>query len=92
MKNVRELLFFTFYCLVPFAPSHAAHTDISFKYRLLAIIEQKSPCLPHRPGLERLALPPCQDSFNQKAQINVVLWGSVNCKLLLIPTNEICSR
>lgn len=36
--------------LVPFASSHAAHTDISFKYRLLAIIEQKSPCLPHGPG------------------------------------------
>lgn len=67
--------------LVPFAPSHAAHTDISFKYRLLAIIEQKSPCLPHRPGLECLALSACQDSFNQKAQINVVLWAlsTVNC-------------
>lgn len=67
--------------LVPFAPSHAAHTDISFKYRLLAIIEQKSPCLPHGPGLECLTLLACQDSFNQKAQINVVLWAlsTVNC-------------
>lgn len=67
--------------LVPFAPSHAAHTDISFKYRLLAIIEQRSPCLPHRPGLECLTSPTFQDSFNQKAQINVVLWAlsTVNC-------------
>jgi len=67
--------------LVPFAPSHAAHTDISFKYRLLAIIEQKSPCLPHGPGVECLTLLACQDSFNQKAQIKVVLWAlsTVNC-------------
>lgn len=67
--------------LVPFAPSHAAHTDISFKYRLLAIIEQKSPCLPHGPGLECLTLPAYKDSFNHKAQINVVLWAlsTVNC-------------
>lgn len=67
--------------LVPFAPSHAAHTDISFKYRLLAIIEQKSPCLPHGPGLECLTLPVYKDGFNHKAQINVVLWAlsTVNC-------------
>lgn len=26
---------------VPFAPGRPAHTDISFKYRLLAIMEQK---------------------------------------------------
>lgn len=67
--------------LVPFAPGHAAHSDISFKYRLLAIIEQKSPCLPHRPGVECLTLPACQDSFNQNAQMNVVLWAlsTVNC-------------
>lgn len=32
--------------LVPFASSHAARTDISFKYRLPAIIQAKSPCLP----------------------------------------------
>lgn len=67
--------------LVPFAPGHAAHSDISFKYRLLAIIEQKSPCLPHRPSAECLTMSACQDSFNQKAQINVVLWAlsTVNC-------------
>lgn len=67
--------------LVPFAPGHAAHSDISFKYRLLAIIEQKSPCLPHRPCVECLTLSACLDSFNQKAQINVVLWAlsTVNC-------------
>lgn len=67
--------------LLPFAPSRAAHADISFKYRLLAIIEQKSPRLPHEPGLECLASPACQDSFNQKAQIKVVLWAlsTVNC-------------
>lgn len=67
--------------LVPFAPSHAAHTDISFKYRLLAIIEQKTPCLPHKPSLDCRALLACPHSFNQKAQINVVLWAlsTVNC-------------
>lgn len=67
--------------LVPFALGHAAHRDISFKYRLLAIREQKSPRLPHRPTVECLMLSTCQDSFNQKAQINVVLWAlsTVNC-------------
>ena len=65
----------------PFAPSHAAHTDISFKYRLLAIMEQKSPCPPHKPDLVCLTLLAFQDSFNQKAQINVVLsvLSTVNC-------------
>lgn len=67
--------------LVPFAPSHAAHTDISFKYRLQAVIEQKSPWLTHVPGLQRCTLLACQDNFNQKAQIKVVLWAlsTVNC-------------
>lgn len=67
--------------LVPFAPSHAAHTDISFKYRLQAIIEQKSPCLPHGPGLRCLTLLAHKDNFNQKAQIKLVLWGlsTINC-------------
>lgn len=45
--------------LVAFAPSHAASTDVSFKYRLLAIIRPKTLCLPHGPGLETLTLGAC---------------------------------
>lgn len=78
--------------LVPFAPSHAVHTDISFKYRLPAITKQRSPCRPHglRCGVPRVAGWPGQ--LQSKSSNKCTSLGSVDCKLLLIPTNEICSR